>query len=285
MKIGYINVQELEAVRRALLILVPDLNNEHELVQTDSTTAAAFINRMGGVKSRPCACKARAIWHWLLERNCWMTAQFLPGIENVVADRLSRELSEGTEWQLDPKVFQALCVHFEILPTIDLFAAANNTQLTNYMSYKYDPNAVAEDALIHPWESYKICYAFPPFSLVSRVVQRLRREPVVMLLVVPWWKTMTWFNAVMQLVVRMPVVIPPTKRLLRHPADPLKVHPLLPKMKLLGLVVSSSAALQRAYRQQPGTSSWPPGAQTQGGSTLDTLQVGSRTAVSTTSIH
>ena len=49
---------------------------------------------------------AQELWMWCLERNILLTAQRLPGKENVIADAGSRVMKDHTNWKLNPSVFQ-----------------------------------------------------------------------------------------------------------------------------------------------------------------------------------
>ena len=45
---------------------------------------------MGGTHSLLCNQVASQIWHWSIERNIWLSATHIAGVENVVADKASR---------------------------------------------------------------------------------------------------------------------------------------------------------------------------------------------------
>jgi hypothetical protein len=58
---------------------------------------------------------------------------------------------------------------------IYLFATRLNTQLSTYSSWKPDPGCKCIDAFTVSWSSL-LSYIFAPFSLLGRVVQKLRRD-------------------------------------------------------------------------------------------------------------
>ena len=60
----------------------------------------------------------------------------------------------------------------DFIPNIDLFASRTNKQLTPFVSYKPDPEAIAVNAFNLSWKPYSF-YAFPPFCLISRVLQKI----------------------------------------------------------------------------------------------------------------
>ena len=71
--------------------------------------------------------------------------------------------------------------HFENLNrefrelTIDLFATIINTKCRRHYSYSPEPEAAGTDAFLCNWNTENF-YAFPPFSLISRVLQKIENE-------------------------------------------------------------------------------------------------------------
>lgn len=82
------------------------------------------------------------------------------------------------------------------------------------------------------WKPY-VFYAFPPFSIIPKVLQKIQAEETTGLLVVPCWPTQPWWPFVMRLLVQEPVVLPKKKHTLFLPQQPDLVHPLYQKLTLL----------------------------------------------------
>ena len=84
----HINLLEMQAIYLALLHFLPKLRNHHVLVRTDSTVAAAYINRQGGLGS-PRLCRlAQTIWEWAQFKS--LRAMHVPGRANLAVDQLFR---------------------------------------------------------------------------------------------------------------------------------------------------------------------------------------------------
>ena len=66
------------------------------------------------------------IWEWCTSHNIFITASHIPGINNVPADAESRKARTGTEWNLNPAVFQEAVAAANFQPDIDLFASQLN---------------------------------------------------------------------------------------------------------------------------------------------------------------
>ncbi len=81
---------ELEAVFRALIHFLPQLQEKQVIVRSDSTTVVSYINHQGGVHSVSLHRKARDLLLWAHARGVSLRAVHLPGEDNVAADLLSR---------------------------------------------------------------------------------------------------------------------------------------------------------------------------------------------------
>ena len=59
------------------------------------------------------------------------------------------------------------------MPDIDMFASRLNKQIECFVSWRPDPDAVAIDAFSLNSSDYKLIYAFVPFSLIGRTIQKV----------------------------------------------------------------------------------------------------------------
>ena len=94
-------------------------------------------------------------------------------------------------------------------PQIDCFATRINTQLFEYFSRRPDPEAKFIDAFTVNWHPY-LCYLFPPFSLLPRVLQKIQREQVEALEVAIYWPTQPWFSQILDLAAQKPLIYKPS---------------------------------------------------------------------------
>jgi len=253
-----INYLELWAGYLALRALCHDKTNKVIKLKMDNTTAIAYINNMGGVKSSECNVLAKEIWEFCQERDLWVMAVHLPGVQNVIADRLSRQFDEQLEWQLDRQVFIAICERFGT-PEVDLFASRLNAQLPRFVSWKPDPDAEAIDALTLYWGDLYF-YAFPPFCLIGQCLQKIVSDRAEGLVILPFWPTQPWYPQLAYLLTEEPIILPKSKYLLTN-AMTGEPHPLK-KLQLLCCRLSAKALdgvrEERSLRRL-WTSSWVPG--------------------------
>ena len=236
----HINTLELKAIYLGLQALCSTKSDIHIKVLSDNQTAVAYIKNMGGTHSDPCNDIARQIILWCKDRNVWLSISHIPGKLNTEADQASREFNDDTEWSLNPGLFNNLVAKWG-KPEIDLFASRLNNKVDLYVSWRADPGAFATDSLSVDWSPYKLIYCFPPFSLIGKVLQKIQQHQVTAILVVPLWKTQFWYPLLVKLMVDTPIKIQNNKETLTLPYNTKRVHPLYPKLQLLGCLVSGKA--------------------------------------------
>ena len=81
-----------------------------------------------------------------------------------------------------------------------------NHQLESYASWTPDPGCIVVDAFTVNWDNYK-CYAFPPFSLLPRCLQKIQQDHATGIIIVPLWPTQTWFPIVLQMLYNQPWIL------------------------------------------------------------------------------
>ena len=146
-----INTKETIAIWYGFCSFAHQLKNAHLKFLSDNTTAVSYVHSFGGMNSELRTKIACDIWTKAVEINSWITITHLPGILNTESDVASRILSEQTEWHLHPAIFRKILKHFQIMPSIDLFASCLNNQLPIYSSFTPDPFCVAVDAFSFSW--------------------------------------------------------------------------------------------------------------------------------------
>ena len=129
----------------------------------------------GGTVSRALCLLTSRLLRWTESFDVHLDARYLPGENNVLADLLScRGRVVGTEWSLHLQVARSL-LRMWGNPSVDLFVTCLNAKLPLYCSLVPDPQAVLQDAFLHPWDDLDL-YAFPLFPLVGRVIARVRES-------------------------------------------------------------------------------------------------------------
>lgn len=238
----HINVLELKACQHGLLSLGKEWFNKHVQILTDNTTACAYLSKFGGRKLELDGL-ARNIWSWCINRHIHLSVAHIPGSSNDEADELSRIYNDDTEWSLHAETFQHLEVVFGKFD-IDLFASRLNAKTLKYVSRFPEAAAVAIDAFSISWKGMFI-YVFPPFSLISRVLQKVVRDQAEGVIVVPLWCTQTWWPCLNHMTVGTCLELPSTQKILRLEHKPDQRHPLK-RLKLAAFRISGSLYTNRA---------------------------------------
>lgn len=158
---------------------------------------------MGSIKQAKLNRLARKIWDWCELRNIWIHETYIASKCNL-ADSDSRVISLETEWQLGDGFFQIILQQFG-QPVIDLFASNINAKYRLYISWHRDPGSLAVDAFTTDWSEHYF-YAFPPFSLVLRVLNKVIADKANGIVVVPYWPS--------QASCMEPILLGPAKNLL-----------------------------------------------------------------------
>ena len=111
-----------------------------------------------------------------------------------------------SEWSLHPSVFLQI-LHVYPPLSVDLFASSLAHLLTCYCARADDPDAWALDAFSIPWSDF-LGFAFPPFALLPRVLEKVASNRASLLLVAPFWPKRPWFPRLLSLLAGQPRSLP-----------------------------------------------------------------------------
>ena len=232
-----------------------ETKGKHIHTMIDNTTAIGCINKLGTSRNMLYNSSTADIWKWALANNNFLSAAYIPGIDNVVADEESRKQYTDAECMLNKIIFDFAIEYFGIKPDIDLFASRINKQLPIYVAYKPDPNAMATDAFSLKWDD-KLFYLFPPLSVMTSCLQKIDQDKTEALLVVLYWKPQVWYPVLLRSLVRPPILSEENKYNLLQPSDPNFVHPLANTMKVMVCHVSGDTIKTLEFRRKLQKLSW-----------------------------
>lgn len=223
----HINYLELLAAFYGLKCFVKNLRSREILLRIDNTTAIAYINRMGSIQFPKLSNLCKEIWTWCEERHLWIFASYISSSENIDADTESRILPTETEWEIASWAFNEINNKFGPFD-IDLFASCANNKCKKFISWKQDPDSLAVDAFTIVWTNFKF-YAFPPCSIVLKVLQKIIADKAEGVVVVPYWPTQSWFPLFKSLTIGDLMILGPENNLLSSFS---RKHPLADKLSL-----------------------------------------------------
>ena len=184
------NWKELKAVQLAMQALVPP--GTEVLLRSDNKVAVSYVKKEGG-RFPHLNRLALDIWRRAMRCQISLEVEHLPGALNTEADELSRKPFSRQDWRLHPEVFQGIVRWLGRTPEIDLFATRNNCQVAQFYSWLPDPEAAGIDAFRQDWRQHELAYANPPFAVLHRVIEKIKREKARVALVAPVWPSAPWF--------------------------------------------------------------------------------------------
>jgi hypothetical protein len=193
---------------------------------------------MDGMTSELLNGLAKSIWLWCRKQNIVLSAQHVPGIENVTAGYKSRIFNDTNEWMLKKDIFVRICSQF-FNPDIDIFVSRLNHQIDNYASWSYDPEASSMDAFTISWKDLHP-YLFPPFTIIPRILSKIKTDTVdKAIIIVPLWPSQLWFPLLISLIVSFPLRLPGHNDLISMPSTGL-LHPLTKKADFAAVQLSGN---------------------------------------------
>ena len=109
-----------------------------------------------------------------------------------------------------------------------------------------DPRAWAVNAFSVDW-SRELSYAFPPFSMLGKTLQKIERDNADMILIAPHWPTQNWYPKLLRLLADHPILPPLDARIVSLPFDRDRPHPLGRKLRLMACHLSGKVCKQEEY--------------------------------------
>ena len=203
----------------------------HIHVQVANKVALAYFLKMCGTRSPQLLKISKSIWNYLLFHQITITAEYLPSRLNVRADWEPRNATDSSDWKLHQRVYLKIAKPLET-PTADLFASRSCHQVPQYIAWEPDQNGFATNAMQQDWNKM-FRFAFPPFSLIGRVINKVLQENVeAMILVALTWQTQPCYTLLLRMSIQLPLLLPALPNLLLNRLG--EKHPLV-KTKSLRL--------------------------------------------------
>ena len=204
----HINILEFTAVMFAFKCFFRHTYNCSILINSDSSTVVAYINKQGGTASKNLCDLAIELWDFCIARKICIHAKHLPGIKNTRADKLSRMEQCDHSYSLTQEFFDVKSAKLPFLLTIDCFASRLNFKTKKFVSHYYDPLSSWVDAFSISWVDN--VYLFPPLPLINRTISKFIADKTGHgLLVCPYWPSQPWFPSLLELLIAPPFSIPP----------------------------------------------------------------------------
>ena len=121
-KLLHINELELLAIIKVCKAFRNFLIGKMAQITTDNTTSIYYILNQGITHSPGLLYLVVDLWEWCLQYHSCLTALYIAGQDNNLADSLSCRDAQAHECKLDQSVFRQLCWKWGT-PTLVLFAS------------------------------------------------------------------------------------------------------------------------------------------------------------------
>jgi hypothetical protein len=166
-------------------------------LRTDNTTVLYDINKKRGASTLLHPLK---LIMQLAENRHWQIhANHIAGVDNVIADKLSR-LARSGDYALDQTIFNSGVKQLGVTIDIDLFATKANRKCSNYMTLTREEEASGRDALSTGWGRF--CpLIHPPIPLLLRCLRKVKEEGVMGVVIAPMWTGQPWSHLLRELTV------------------------------------------------------------------------------------
>ena len=91
------------------------------------------------------------------------------------------------------------------------------------MSFRPDPNAVAEDAFSIFWSKHFV-YMFAPVNTLNMVLRKIVEDETKALVIAPLWITQSWWPQLAHMIVDYPVMLPLAQKCINQTIQQKFIH-------------------------------------------------------------
>jgi hypothetical protein len=192
----HINELELRGALKAIQCHLPRLRGKGVVILTDSVCALFYLIHGGG-RIAEMSTLAKEILLLCAENDIDLTAVHKRGFTHAIADALSRFVDKE-DWTLSWEAFQRVEEMFgERL--FDLMATAENARCKDYFALSCDEASRGQNAFRYDWGPIEGAYLNAPFSLIGKVLRKIRKDKAKMVIVVPDWPAASWWPLLLEM--------------------------------------------------------------------------------------
>ena len=92
-----------------------------------------------------------------------------------------------------------------------------------------------------------VYYAFPPFCLITQVLNKKKDKTKKSILKPPCWQTQLWYPQILSMLIRKPAILPLSKKLLANPSGPTRPLVINQTITLVAWMVSGGICLRKEF--------------------------------------
>lgn len=208
---------------------------------SDNATWVRYIQKQGGRLlhlNQP----VHQLFLWAQQFDIRIQAYHVPGVQNRLADRLSRRFRNPYRIHLHQEWAQQNLWPITGVPQLDLFGTHQYHLAARYISFGPDPNALAPNPFHLDWTLLPdLTVAFPPPVLIPKILQRISQFSHRLILIVPWWPTQPWFPMLWPWIVDWPTLLP---------TSDVQMFSQPPRSPLIALTLSGAVWLRSTFQSR-----------------------------------
>jgi ribonuclease HI len=157
-------------------------------LRTDNTSVMFDVNRRRAASTllRP----LKLILSFTEREHLQIMASHIPGVDNVIADKLSR-LARSGDYQIRTETLENGLRQLGTTVQVDLFATRDNRKSRDFVSINNDPLARGRNAFSMAWRGF-LPLIHPPIPLILRCLRKVAEEKVRGVMIVPHWQGQPW---------------------------------------------------------------------------------------------
>ena len=195
----HINIKELRAAVEVIYAIPSAFANSCIRVFSDNKSTVTWLNKGTSTRSEGARELLKVLTNLAYIYNFQVSAFYIKGSSNLLADSLSRSYDYHPELTLKQETFDALCDLLDFIPDVDLFADELNHKCFAYFSASKDSNAVATNALTASWDQFGYPFAFPPSHLINKTIFRFYNSSCKRLLLLVPRCNSSWHRNILRL--------------------------------------------------------------------------------------
>ena len=243
----HINLLELKAISFGVKLFASP--RTHVLVQTDNTTTIRYVNRSGGTHSLPLCQLATQLLTYTMQFQITLTAEYIPGKENITADALSRQLNSHQHMASLSESFRSNPVPHPGIPARGPFCISPEQPVGEICELASRPRGLGSECLRIEMEGPGNTIHVPPAnSHRPDSVQVDKGEDYNNDHCNPFWPSRPWWPLLLESLIQPPVLLPQSRTLVTDPLGNYHPHSNHQQMKLLACVISGDSSKTEEFR-------------------------------------
>ncbi|CAC5415909.1 unnamed protein product [Mytilus coruscus] len=243
----HISLLELDAVIRTVQHFLPQLQIQNVILKCDNTTGVQYVNKQGGTKSIHLCYKTWCLMKMAIQNNPTFRAADIAGKLNVLADHLSRNKIQPTEWILNNQIVQSVFAMWGE-PNNRFVCLSTQSQETSVLCLDTSSQCSSSRCSVDIMgKNVGICISTNmPNSKSIKIMSQFNCR---LIMIAPMWPRRHWYTELLQKSVACPIKLPIRQNLLYQPKTNI-YHPNPEVFTLTAWLLSTKISEIRDFQEK-----------------------------------